>query len=498
MKRILTIIVALTLGASVLQAREKNLTYLHDLKINDTTFVKKGRDITLKMDLDFSELRLGSQHTVALIPVYVSKDGSRSMPFPSVVIDGKTRNKIYLRSQELESVDAPPMHDGNAQVILRSSRRDPQTYEYAATIPYERWMLEGRVELREKIHGCVNCNKGESVMHMFGDPIPVFVPQYLLGTLEPEPEPVKVREESRTARISFRVNKYDILPDFKDNRSELDTVLNSILLVKNNPDVEITGIYVDGYASPEGTIEKNLILSKNRAESLTRYIRKNTKVEESLFNVAWHGEDWEGFKKMMLEENRYPSLPKRDEVVRILKESTEDSDATQKKIESLQPRKDIYLEILNKLYPELRRNEYRIVYDVRNFDLEEARQIINTRPDLLSLKEMYMVAGSYEKGSEGYEKAMATAAKHYPKSPAVLNDRIMDIMEEKDYKAVVDILEASRLTDNNAVLLNALGVAYTKVGDPLKAEEIFRLAVGEGSEEAKHNLEQVRKVIDQL
>ncbi len=499
MKKIITLLAALVLCSVAVHAGEKEVSYLPEISISNKTLVKEGRQVTLTMDIDMSGLRMGSQHTLALTPVLISKDGSRELEFPPVVVDGKVRDRIYLRSQVLESVDVPPMHDENAKVIMRRNNREEQTYSYESSVPYERWMLDGRVELREEVHGCVNCEEGESVQPEFlAGVLPTYIPHYTVGTIEPEPEPVKVREESRTARIQFRVNKYDILPNYKNNRAELDTVINSILLVKNNADVTITGIYIDGYASPEGKIANNMVLSRNRANSLSDYIRKTTKVEESLFNVAWHGEDWDGFKRMMLEDNRLPGLHRRDEVVKILEECTEDSDECQKKIEALTPRSEVYTVILDNLYPELRRNEYRIVYDVRNFNLEEAREMIHKRPDLLSLREMYMVAGSYEKGSAEYQKAMDIAAKHYPNSPAVLNDKVLDLMAAEDYKSVVDLLEESRLTDYNPTLLNALGVAYTRVGDPYKAENTFKLAADAGSADAKVNLEQVQKVIDQL
>ncbi len=498
MKKIFAILAALVLCSVAVHAKEKEVTYLPEITIKNKTLEKAGREVTLKMDIDMSELRMGTQHTLALTPVLVSKDGKKEYAFPPVVIDGKVRDRIYLRSQVLNSVDEPPMHDENAKVIMRRENRKEQVYSYESATPYERWMLDGHVELRETVHGCVNCPKGESALPFLAGILPTFYPSYTLGTLEPEPEPIKVREESRTARINFKRDRYEILRDYKGNRAELDTVINSVLLVKNNADVTITGIYIDGYASPEGTIKHNITLSKNRANSLADYIRKNAKVDEKLFNVAWHGEDWDGFKKMMLEDNRLPGLHRRDEVVAILAECTEDSDACQKKIEALTPRKDVYIVILDNLYPELRRNEYRIVYDVRNFDLEEAKVMIHKRPDLLSLKEMYMVAGSYEKGSKEYEKAMDIAAKHYPNSPAVLNDKVLDLMAEEEYQEVVDLLEKSKLTDDNAVLLNALGTAYAYVGDPYKAEEILKLAVAEGSTDAQKNLEQVQKVIDQL
>lgn len=62
----------------------------------------------------------------------------------------------------------------------------------------------------------------------------------------------------------------------------------------------------------------------------------------------------------------------------------------------------------------LRRNEYKIEYNVRNFNLDEARRMVDERPDLLSLTEMYKVADSYEKGSPGYGKVMQVAARYSP------------------------------------------------------------------------------------
>lgn len=74
---------------------------------------------------------------------------------------------------------------------------------------------------------------------------------------------------------------------------------------------------------------------------------------------------------------------------------------------------DIYHRLLNEIYPLLRRNEYKIEYNVRNFNLDEARRMVDERPDLLSLTEMYKVADSYEKGSPGYGKVMQVVARYF-------------------------------------------------------------------------------------
>ena len=55
-----------------------------------------------------------------------------------------------------------------------------------------------------------------------------YEPQYLLAFVEPDPEPVKTREESLSAYVNFKVDKHDILTDYKNNASELASIVESI------------------------------------------------------------------------------------------------------------------------------------------------------------------------------------------------------------------------------------------------------------------------------
>ena len=109
-------------------------------------------------------------------------------------------------------------------------------------------------------------------------------------------------------------------------------------------------------------------------------------------------EDWEG----AITGARRSVLKKRDVVLGIM-ESDMDPDKKEAQLRLKAPADYTYL--VENVFPGLRRTEYTVNYDVRNFNLEEARRIINTRPQKLSLKEMYVVANSYERGSEEYKHA---------------------------------------------------------------------------------------------
>ena len=62
----------------------------------------------------------------------------------------------------------------------------------------------------------------------------------------------------------------------------------------------------------------------------------------------------------------------------------------------------------------------------------------------------------------------------------------------------MELLEKARVTATHPTLLNTLGVAYAEAGEYRKAEEAFAKAAEAGAAKARHNLEQVRSVIDQL
>lgn len=493
MKKTIIISFLLAILCPYVVSSADELSYLSFIGIEGVSVEKTGDKVELRMTVDMSALKIRTQHTIALIPVIVSKDGTREVAFPPVVLDGKTRSKVYQRAQRFSSVALPPYHDGNALDIIRRDNGSPQEYDYFASVPYGRWMLDGRLELREEVHGCVNCEEGSSGIDLFSV-LPEYRPEYRLGRIAPEPEPYKERAESRTARLDFRQDSYRIRPEYRNNRAELDSIRNSITMVREDPALEITGIFITGYASPEATEAYNLRLSGNRSNALREYIISNWDIAPELMHSEGRGEDWDGFVKGLDECYRLAGL---DRIKALIAEYPGQNDLCESRIQALEP-SDIYTRLLNEVYPPLRRIEYEIRYNVKSFNLDEARRIIVERPWLLSLEEIYMVAASYAKGSAEYIQAMDIAARYYPESPAVVNDRAVELITEGRNDAAANLLESFASLNEHAELLNTLGVALAGLHEWDRAEHSLELAVRLGTcEQASHNLEELRKVIDQ-
>ena len=154
-----------------------------------------------------------------------------------------------------------------------------------------------------------------------------------------------------------------------------------------------------------------------------------------------------------------------------------------------------YRWLVENVYPYLRHCMYRVEYEVRNFNLEEARQIINERPQDLGLREIYAVAASYGKGTEEYEHAMSVAERYYPDMPAVKCTLALEALENDDPVGAIAVL---RDASEHPALTNILGLAYFKAGQYGRARELFTEASAKGNEDAAHNLAQLDGVADQL
>lgn len=452
---------------------------------------KNGREVDVRFTLDLTDVKVGNQKSLRLYPVVVAKEGKREWACAPVVVDGKTRSRVHKREKALTGVSAT---DG-AYTVVRRKNGEPQQVEYSTTLPYEPWMAQSRLVLREEVTGCLECVQSAAMTEapVKSTFLKLFQPNYATAFVQPPKEAVKVRNEVRVARLQFRQDSYKIDPKFKNNAAELDTVSNSIGLVKTNPDLTITGIYITGYASPEGTVPYNQRLSKNRADALAAYAQKDTKVDASLWHVTGMGEDWEGLRK---EVEKHPNLLRIDDVLKIIDECEGDRDLCEKRIRKLVP-PTIYQRLLNEMYGPLRRNEYRIEYNVKNFNLEEAKRQLKSRPDLLSVEEIYMVAESYGKGSAGYNEAMLTAARTYPANAAAVVNGACVQMEQGDLKGAISLLENCRAREEGTVL-NALGVAYAKDKQYDKAKTVLERALKAGSTEAGTNLEQLAGVVADL
>ena len=170
-------------------AQEGNLI---DVKVVNEEVKKQGSEVSLRMTLDLTGLRVGNQKSVCLHPAVVSADGTHEAVLAPVVVDGKTRSRVHRREKALTG--ASPATD-NAYTVLRSGRES--RVEYIAKLAYEPWMVDSRLVLRERMTGCLDCTAATEESTVKAPFIKLFTPRYVTPFVTPEREAVKVRNGTR-------------------------------------------------------------------------------------------------------------------------------------------------------------------------------------------------------------------------------------------------------------------------------------------------------------
>lgn len=457
------------------------INYLNQVAVNNQSAQKKSGNLILHMDFDISKLDISRQHMVVLTPVLNSVDGMTKMELPAVVINGKTRHKALSRAI---NVGGARVFTKQPKTIMARENGTRQVVPYDITLPLEDWMKRAQLTLKEEITACADCELGQSSRLLSERLLPAdFNPVYQLTYVTPEAEPVKQRSEQHEARLTFKVGKADILPDFGNNATELTKVDNVIREVQNDKDLTITNLSIAGYASPEGNQKSNMDLSQRRANAFADYLSAKYNMPKSQFKVTWHGEDWNGLKNAV----EASSLDDKQAILSIIS-SEPNLDARDAPLKRLSGGAT-YRTLLDSYYPPLRRNEYTIAYVARPFDVNEAKEVIKTRPQLLSLNEMFLVAQTYEKGSADFKNVFDVAARMYP-NDAVANLNAATV-ELEGGNADAAIARLQKFQDMHEAW-NNLGVALVMKKQYNEALAYFDKAAAKGNATAKNNAEQLR------
>ncbi len=461
-------------------------SYLREISINHSNVEKiAGRQVKVTFDADLSELDMKRQQSLRIVPVLISEDGYQKVELPAFIINGKVRDKANARTKALHG--ATPNAD--ALFTVRRKNGTAQTVSYETAVPFKRWMIGGNLQLHSYTTGCAECKEGNETGYL-GNVLPPMEATYAYPFIQPKEEEVKHRSETRTARLQFRQGSSAIEKQYKQNANELNEVKQSIELVKENTDLTITGIYVTGYASPEGGFDFNMKLSERRAKAFTEYIKDDlSSTDPKLYHVDWKGEDWEGLRA---ELNRHPEVQERAIIMDVINGCDDDKDACEQQIRKTVSA-EAYRQLLNEVYPPIRRNEYRIEYNVRHFNLEEGKKMIATRPDLMSVNEIQQVADSYGKGSTRYIECLQAGAKAYPQDITMQNNTALALIEAGRTQEAIDLLKKA---PQDAALQNILGVAYMKQGNTEDARSMFRQAASAGNAQAQANLKMLEDYIE--
>lgn len=475
MKPIKIIMCAMTISLSLsVQMFAQNSLLNNQIQIQNLTVNRVGKDLTLNMDVNMDKLKMGSNRSVVLTPV-VEKD-SNNKNFRSMMLNGRRQQIMYERGNRKKNYpDA---------IGIKRNNNKAQTVHYSQSIPYQSWMNGGKVRIAQDLCGCGHIQEQDKTdLCDYTNK----VPQLMMGYQKPIEEKTKVREKEGIAYLDFPLDKTTIYPDYRRNPQELAKIIETINTVKNDKDVNIKDIQIHGFASPEGTYKHNTMLAQGRANALKEYVKKLCEFKDNQFSaVESTPENWAGLREYIAASN----MTNKDAILKMI-DSDKNADAKEASIKKAYPKE--YASLLKDCYPGLRRSNYIVKYNVKNFDLAEALRVYKQDPDKLSVAEMYAVAESYGMNTANGRDVIYTAARLHPEdSTANLNAAIMALNCEDTNKAEEYINKSGRTAD----ALNVKGVICTKQGRYTEATSLFEQAKEAGSKDAMQNLEKINNYIN--
>ena len=452
--------------------------YKDAIDITNASLWQQGESLYINMQIDMRNLKVSNDRTLTLTPILAGPDNNTALP--EIVINGRRRQKAYLRAMALDKTTGMEIPYDTKEVL-----------NYTQVIPYEPWMENAHLNLEEDLCGCGGHQEvlaQEMIMNGVSTeakrlaallPTPSFI--------QPKAEVIKARSEQYEAHLDFPVGKSVILPDFMNNQTELRNIREMFNKIQNDKKLTVTGVYIEGFASPEGPLKLNEQLSKSRTGALKEYLSVHEQIPAKLYNVSFGGENWEGLIKALEASN----LKEKTEFLHIIRNT---SDIARRKEEI----KHIgggtpYRVMLKELYPALRKVNCRIDYTIANFKVDEGKEIIKTQPQYLSLNEMYLVANSYPKGSDDFINVFDVAVRMYPDDEVANLNAAAVALSKKDLADARKYLDKSnRQTPEYA---NNNGIYYLLSGNKEQAIVEFTKAVQDGNTDAQFNLTEIEKAM---
>lgn len=448
-------------------AQQEPVSYLagKSIRLKQKVVEHTDNNLVFRVDLQLDSLELPSNGRYVFTVLLRDRNNENNVELPQIVLNSRKQDISYRRSGYKNFPDQT--------IAFRRKNHTAQTLHYEAVVPYMDWMKNSDVELIEDYCGCGDVlNQNVSLIHKLRTP---YMPY-----LRPRAEAQKERQEEGRAFIDFPVDQITLYPDYRNNPRELSKIIQTINLVKEDKNTSITGIRIHGFASPESPYEHNAYLAENRARTLKDYVRQLLNLDDRLFSVDFTPEDWDGLRHYVTESG----LNHKTEILKIIDDNTLEPDPKEWRLKSTYPEE--YRMMLANWYPALRHSDYVVTYRVRPFSVEEAKEILKTKPQQLSLEEMFLVAQTYEPGSQEFNEVMETAVRMFPDDETANINAACSQMEQGNLDAAGRYLDKA---GDSPQVLHAKGVLAILQGDYQKARDFLNRAKAGGEMDAEKNLQ---------
>jgi len=281
--------------------------------------------------------------------------------------------------------------------------------------------------------------------------------------------------KSYEADIKYVINRADVRRKemAKEEIAELNEVIKK---TDENERLELKGLEISAYASPDGELDLNTKLAGKRQQTAEKYLAgqlKKSKVDiaDELMSLLSTPEDWDGFKLAMEESD----IQDKEMILRVLSMHS-DPVVREQEIKNLTAAFEV---IKEEILPQLRRSKFTVSMEHIGWSDEELKGLWENNADTLVLEELLYTATLMEDN----ETKAAVYKKATMVDPGCLrahnNLGAVLFQLEKVDEAETEF-KASKAIKDTDIANNNLGAVALNKGDVAAAKEAFTASLGAG------------------
>jgi tetratricopeptide (TPR) repeat protein len=425
---------------------------LVNYKVTPEVLEMHGGEVDLTVDVNYPAKYFNKKAVVTITPVVRYEGGETALD--PLVVQGEDATENY----KLISYD----NGGSASI--------------SHTFAYEDQMMMS--ELHAKVTAAIKDKTADLGEVKLADGIivtPLLVqnnPQVILFDNNFK----QIVPDSYVADIKYVINRADV------RRSEMTkdeiAALNETLKETNeNERLELKGIEISAYASPDGELDLNTKLADKRQTTANKYLSGQLKkaeieVAEELMTLLATPEDWDGFKKLM----EASDIQDKEMILRVLSMHS-DPVVREQEIKNLTAAFEV---IAEEILPQLRRSKFTVNMDKIGWSDEELLDHFTNNPDTLVLEELLYTA-TLVKDNETKLAVYNKAVEVSPQCLRAHNNKGVVLYNMRELDKAAESFKAAKAIKDHDIINNNLGAIALRNGDVAAAKEAFTASLGAGA-----------------
>lgn len=459
---VLALAIAMLTSCASLQKMKKNANKI-SLKTTPEILETNAGKVDLAIDGRFPSKYFAKKVTMMATPVLKYEGGEKAF------------EPVTLQGQKVKA---------NNKVINLASGG---SFAYKDAVPYAESMRLSNLELR--IHASQGAKsvdfapiplaKGviSTSTLVLNSPTPILGVQReknTTGKYDPNiDEFQRIVPDEYTADILYLINKAEIRPS-ELTKGDISKLKEYNKAIAKDPKKKLKGMEISSYASPDGALDLNTKLAKNRQDASSKFLTnelKKTEIEAA-FKTKFTAEDWDGFKELMEKSN----IQDKELILRVLA-MYPDPEVREREIKNLS---EAFTSVASEILPQLRRSKFTTSIELIGKSDEEIAALADSDPSKLNPAELLYAATltqDLNKQLAIYNSFMEIYSNDWR---GYNNAGLILVKQDKYNDAKVLFEQAEKLKNDEPIIKNNLGVCALKAGDLATAETMFGAASGAG------------------